>query len=264
MGVAAAVHQGGAAAALTIEDLEPIGLEELDRRAALQRRTDQKYLLPRELMLELLGELAHDHLALEIDGRRRFAYESVYFDTPDLRCFFDHVEDRHPRFKIRTRLYVDSRRCEFEVKLTRSAGETDKRSIGHDPDRRETLSDEGRRLAAELTGLAAPDELRPALRTEFTRVTLAAADEPERVTIDLGVTLSAVRHGRAELDAEHVLVESKTRDGDGRFDELMRARGIESTSLSKYRLGIGLLVRPAADARYSAARARHFGVRRPR
>jgi hypothetical protein len=34
-----------------------------------------------------------------------------------LRCFSDHAEGRQPRFKARTRLYVDSNSCVFEVKL---------------------------------------------------------------------------------------------------------------------------------------------------
>ena len=37
-------------------------------------------------------------------------YESVYFDTPDLRCFPGHVEGREPRCKVRSRLYADRRR----------------------------------------------------------------------------------------------------------------------------------------------------------
>lgn len=241
-----------------IAEFDPVSLDELDRRAALQRRTDQKYLLPRALFADLLDDLAPDHEALEIDGSRRFAYESVYFDTPELRCFVDHVDDRHPRFKIRTRLYVDSGKCEFEVKLSRAKGETDKHSIGHDRDQCGTLTAAGRRLVAEVTGLDEPERLRRVLRTEFSRITLAAVDRPERVTVDLGITLTVAAGGEAELVEDHVLVESKTRDGDGRCDDLLRSRGVEPVSLSKYRVGVGLLVRPDADERYIEKRAPYF------
>ena len=241
-----------------IGELDPVSLDELDRRAALQRRTDRKYVVSAEAFAELLGELAEDHDALEIDGRRSFAYESVYFDTPDLRCFFDHVEDRLPRFKVRTRLYVDTGRCEFEVKISRPDGDTDKRSVDQERDACGGLTDDGRALVADVADLP-PDELRAVLRTSFTRMTLAARDEPERVTIDLGVRLTR-DGGEARFSGDHVLIESKTRDGNGRLDELLAARGIEPVTLSKYRLGVALLERPEADRRYAAERARWFDV----
>ena len=238
--------------------IDPISLEELDRRAALQRRTDQKYLLRREGLEEILRELAGDHQALEIDGRRRFAYESVYFDTPDLRCFFDHVRDRHPRFKVRTRLYVDSARCEVEVKMSRAKDDTEKHSVGQDRADCGSITADGERLVSEVVDLDAPAELRRVLRTEFSRMTLAAVDDPERVTIDLAIGLTGVSGGRAQLLDDHALIESKTRDGDGRCDRILREHGIEPVTLSKYRLGVALLERPDADRDYAAKRAPYF------
>ena len=55
---------------------------------------------------------------LQIDRRRSFDYESVYFDTPDLSTYRAHVQRRRLRFKARTRTYTDSGLCMFEVKLT--------------------------------------------------------------------------------------------------------------------------------------------------
>jgi VTC domain len=96
---------------------EGVSLKELDERASLLKRVDSKYSVVRERFLELLERLRAD--VLDMDGQRVFAYRTTYFDTPDLRCFTDHVEDQHPRFKARTRLYVDSDSCVFEVKLKR-------------------------------------------------------------------------------------------------------------------------------------------------
>jgi len=72
----------------------PVALEALDDRAALLRRVDFKYLLSPGELLELLRRFAGDHDALEIDGRRRFTYRTVYFDTPEVRTFHDHVAGR--------------------------------------------------------------------------------------------------------------------------------------------------------------------------
>ena len=73
-------------------ELEPISLEQLDEQAKLRRRVDAKYVVPDEAAAAAARNLAERYRALEIDGRRRFTYESVYFDTPELRCFADHGE----------------------------------------------------------------------------------------------------------------------------------------------------------------------------
>jgi VTC domain len=110
-----------------VAEFEPVSLSELDERASPLRRVDNKYAVEREQFARLLERLREHHQVLEIDGRRMFRYRSTYFDTPDLRCYVDHVEDRQPRFKARTRLYVDSENCVFEVKLKGEDGAVDLR-----------------------------------------------------------------------------------------------------------------------------------------
>ena len=104
-------------AAHLLEGFEPISLDEVDERAALQRRVDSKYLLTVEQLEELLEELRRDHQVLEIGGRRCFDYESVYFDSPGLTTYHDHREGRRPRIKVRSHLYVDPDTSFFEAKL---------------------------------------------------------------------------------------------------------------------------------------------------
>jgi hypothetical protein len=208
------------------------------------RRVDHKYVVERERFERLIAVLAEDHDALEIDGRRRFRYESVYFDTPDLRCFHDHVAGAKPRFKARIRHYVDSDGCVFEVKLKGEDGETDKRQIDYGPTGKGGLTREARGLVASSLAdvdLAPPDRLEPALTTSFERVTLAAREGAARVTCDLGVTLTAPDRRRATMRDGLVLLETKSEDGESRADRLLADAGVEPTSLSKYRTGIALL-----------------------
>src|SRR5205823_1453328 len=84
-----------------------VDLDDVDRRLALQRRVDQKHLVTPDTLRSLLRSMRSDHDILEIDGRRAFDYESTYFDTPSLECFREHIENRRPRYKARTRCYVD-------------------------------------------------------------------------------------------------------------------------------------------------------------
>jgi VTC domain len=175
-----------------LRDFVAISLDALVERAALLRRVDNKYTVSERDFAELARRLRRDHQVLEIEGRRLFEYSTTYFETPDLRCLSDHIEDRLPRFKVRTRLYEDSGECVFEVKLKRSEDETDKRQIGYAREARRRVTEEAGRCLREALAkarLEAPEKLRPALTTSFRRATLVARDGSERLTSDFGVRL---------------------------------------------------------------------------
>jgi hypothetical protein len=230
----------------SVSPLAGISLSELDRRAALQRRTDTKYVVTWDQLRALTGDLAADHQVLEIDGRRSFTYESVYFDTPDLDSFRAHVEDRVPRFKVRSRLYVDSGTSSFELKVKLAAGETAKRSVDQDARSHGELTEADRRFLAEhldaLVGDGAPPPLQRTLLTRFERATLVARSGGDRLTIDAALELRAPDGRAVRLRDEHAIVETKSKSGDERPDRLLRDRGVEPVSLSKYRVGVGLLL----------------------
>jgi hypothetical protein len=223
-----------------VGEFDGISLEALEQRAALLRRVDNKYAVPDAALGELIGQVRADHQVLEIDGRREFAYSTTYFDTPELRCFTDHVENRVPRFKARCRLYEDTGKCAFEVKLKRSEDETDKRQIDYSAENRGRLTEAARdcvRSALEGAGLSAPGELARSLVTSFTRVTFAAEDGSERLTCDLGVRLSA-RGGAVAMRRGLVLVETKSESGESPADRHLARMEFEPISLSKYRVGM--------------------------
>jgi hypothetical protein len=223
---------------------EPVSLRELDERAALLRRVDHKYVLERDELASLAERLRQSHEVLEIDGRRRFAYESVYFDTPDLRCYHDHVEDRTPRFKARTRWYRDAGECKFEAKLKAANGETDKRQIDHAPEERERITPQAERFLADALGeveLDVDDGLEPSLRTGFERLTLVPRGGSGRLTCDFGIRLERFGGGARRLRDELLVLETKSEDGESPADRALAEMGVERVSLSKYRVGIAML-----------------------
>ncbi len=227
-----------------LEEFAPVSLRELDQRAALLQRVDNKYVVKRDTFLELVERLKENHEVLEIDGRRAFAYRTTYFDTSDLRCFTDHVDGHIPRFKARTRLYEDTNQCVFEVKLKNADDETDKRQLDYRAEDSERLTGAARRClgeALEHAGLDVPDELERRLQSAFQRITLGTRGGSERLTCDLGVRLSSPDQRTVELRPELVLVETKTERGDSPADRELRRRGIEPISLSKYRVGMSLV-----------------------
>jgi hypothetical protein len=192
----------------------------------------------------------------------------VYFDTAELRCFWDHVDGRSARFKARTRLYKDTVHCTFEVKLKHQDGKTDKRQIDHPPDALESMDEAaGRCLHQALSeiGIDAPEEpLRPSLDTRFERVTLAPRTGRERTTCDLALCLQRPDGAQASVRHGVVVVETKSEGGDGPTDQLLGQLGLEPVSFSKYRSGIALLVEGVEDPEARSLAADLFDVSRGR
>jgi hypothetical protein len=235
-----------------VGELEPISLEQLDEQAKLRRRVDSKYVVPDGVGADTVRSLASAYRALEIDSLRRFTYESVYFDTPDLRCFCDHVGGARPRYKIRSRYYRETDACFFEIKVKQSGDETIKRQRPYDHADHGTITPEARAFLdetlTELTGEESPGDLAPSLITSYQRLTLAAREAGERATLDLAVELRAMDGSHVELRDGVGLVETKTDESGGRLDEELRSAGCEPISISKYRLGIGLLLAEDPDS----------------
>ncbi|HYH88094.1 MAG TPA: polyphosphate polymerase domain-containing protein [Solirubrobacteraceae bacterium] len=228
-----------------LDGLDPISLQALDERAALLQRVDVKYVVGRDVLAALIEGLAGDHDVLEIEGRRQFAYDTVYFDTEDLRCFRDHGADVRPRFKARTRRYVDAGECVFEVKVKCEDGSTDKRQTEHESDA-DVLTPAAEELLADTLrddGIEPPGELAAVLRTSFDRATLAAREGDARLTVDVGVTLATMDGESVRLREDLALVESKSEDGESRADRVLAELGATPVSLSKYRTGIDALLR---------------------
>src|SRR5699024_2428638 len=111
-----------------------------DAHAALQTRVDRKYLVPQSLLEDMLADVGERLRVLEIDGQRDFGYRSVYFDTPELLWFHQHLQGKRCRFKVRTRTYLDSGLCRLEVKGKGRRAETVKKNKGYEAE-----------LAARLT-----------------------------------------------------------------------------------------------------------------
>src|SRR5688500_18881352 len=96
---------------------DPISLEDINRRASLQTRADNKYCLRWPLFVNFMESLRDTRVMMASGGQRAFTYDSQYFDTPSRTHSWNHVQKRSRRCKVRSRKYVDSRQNFFEIKL---------------------------------------------------------------------------------------------------------------------------------------------------
>ncbi|MFV0306989.1 MAG: VTC domain-containing protein, partial [Desertimonas sp.] len=151
--------------------LTPIGLDEVMAMAALQTRIDRKYLIDPSTFSSLVEAFTATMSVLEIDGRRVFDYESIYFDTDDLVSYRRAAMSRDRRsFKVRTRTYLDSGECMVEVKCKSRRGETVKERRPHRPEHRAALDPAALAFVDGLVQI--PDgsaRLGPVLSTRYRR-----------------------------------------------------------------------------------------------
>jgi hypothetical protein len=235
--------EGAVAAAAGMVD--PIGLDELMALAELQTRVDRKYFVPAEVFRRLIGELAGDLQVLEIDGRRSFGYESVYFDTPHLDTYRAHLQRRRRRFKARTRTYTDSGLTMFEVKLVGNRGETVKQRLPYPAEHRADLTEEALSYLGATLYRAyhqdLPAGLRASLVTTYRRTTFVSRSGEARLTCDVGLTCRDLHHEVRDTGT-HVLVESKSGGQAGSAaDRILRELGVRPASVSKYCVAVAAL-----------------------
>lgn len=225
--------------------LPGIGLDELVAEAAMLTRVDRKYAMAESDAAAVLSELPEQTRVLTMQGRRAFAYESFYFDTPDLLSFRMAALGRRRRFKLRTRSYVDTEDAFLELKTKGARSATVKERIEYGYDDREGLTDEGREYAAEgLGSLGIHDpgglELHPTLATRYYRTTLLAPDGGGRATIDTDISWE-LTDGETLRVPGLVIIETKSGLRTGDLDRLLWRHGIRPSTISKYGTGLAAL-----------------------
>jgi hypothetical protein len=222
-----------------------VALEDLNARAPMLERIDNKYIIGRAALTALLPQLATHFGILEVDGHRQFAYENCYFDGPSLQSYYDHHQGRRRRNKVRTRRYVGQNLCFVEVKLKDRRGITVKRRLACDPSKYGTLDS----AAYEHINSAHREmyqeefryELRPSIETSYRRVSLVAHVGQERMTIDSALAFNTAEK-KILLDDLLYIVETKSPAGNGLADRILRnLHQHPIKNCSKYCAGLALL-----------------------
>lgn len=228
---------------MDLASFSSLSLEDLNARAGLLERTDRKYVVGQDVLEAILPALERTFDVLDIDGQRRFAYESVYFDDDALSCYKHHHQGRRIRFKVRTRRYVDMGNCFVELKLKGARGKTLKRRFEYPADASGSLDaeawDKVCATYSEVYGRAFDFDLGPALQVCYERTTLVAKQGAERITIDRNIVFSDGDARVHRVDRSIAIVETKSATGNGIADRLLRNRRQHPVSrCSKYCLGL--------------------------
>ena len=219
----------------------PINLEQLNGKAAMLVRLDNKYIVP-EARLRPALEAFTDHFdVLEIDGRRAFTYVTRYYDDPELRGYYDHHQGRRKRCKVRVRNYVDAGFSFLEVKLKDKRQITIKKrleivapGLELDPAGHDFVESCYAGLYAEPFAKT----LQPVIQMRYERITLVAKEGGERMTIDTALEFHTANSIRI-VDPTRFIIETKSASGNGIADKFLRALHLHPTKrCSKYCIGM--------------------------
>jgi len=82
--------------------------------AALMNRVDKKYLLPRQVLPDVMSFLARDYSILTLNNKSVFTYETTYFDTDKDDFYFAHHNGKLNRQPAKTERITVDLDLEFE------------------------------------------------------------------------------------------------------------------------------------------------------
>lgn len=203
-------------------------------------RFDIKYLLTSTKLDDLLMNLSSSYQVLEIKGQREFRYKTVYFDTPDLLFFNQHVTGKLTRYKVRLRTYKTNGLTFLEVKEKSNKGRTSKTRIRSDES--DIQEDEQSRSFLQELIAADASSLKPVITSAFTRITLVNLLKGERITIDYKISWHNLRGGCLAMPFLAIAeIKSDKSASFSPFFQQLKRMGIRRTSFSKYCTGMAML-----------------------
>jgi hypothetical protein len=239
--------------------LTPIGLDDLNGRAALETRLDRKYVVPPYVAEELIARIGSELQVLEIDGLRSFEYETVYFDTEDFDSYLAAARSRPTRFKVRTRTYLDSAVSVLEVKMRDRRQRTVKYRLPYAFHQRDALTPAGEHFIDDLVALQ-DKRLRPVLVSRYARRTVLLPTAGIRATIDSGYRCRELDEGHRAVLPAAVIVETKSTGKPGPLDHLLWRAGYRPTRISKYCTGLAVARGGLPANKWHRTIVRHMAV----
>jgi hypothetical protein len=225
----------------SVSALFPAASLELMGERQLLRRVDTKYVCTVAQAVRFVESLVGHYAALPTSGGNLATYRSLYFDTPDLRCYHDHRRGKRLRQKVRIRHYPERSLTFLEIKTKMNEATTDKL--------RQPLTFGEERLGpAELAHLATivnlpVHELRPVMRIDFRRLSLVGLDTTERVTIDSDLIATDIDGPASWSGGDRVVVEVKQSPFCVRTPVMraLHAGHFREQSMSKYTIATALI-----------------------
>ena len=212
-----------------------ISLDDLKKVRLLDRK-DTKFVFNKSKLPVLLDKIKSSYQVLNIEGVRNFTYENTYFDTDDFLFYQQHHNEKRNRFKVRFRKYSTTEDCYFEIKMKNNKNRTIKNRMQVD-EMNNILGNTENQLIEKITGLP-PENLKPKISIQFSRITLADNEYNERLTIDTGLS---VKNGKNSMIFDQLVIsEIKQKKYNPKSDYIQTLRNLKIPEMrfSKYCMGM--------------------------
>ncbi|NDW08555.1 polyphosphate polymerase domain-containing protein [Dysgonomonas sp. 520] len=227
---------------LKLNSFDSISLSQMED-IRLMKRIDKKFVLPLNLLPQLLDRLTVDYDIQEIDGKRSFGYATLYYDTADYEMYRAHQNGKLNRLKVRTREYVDSNLCFLEIKRKSNKGITKKIRISRKT--HESIQEEESSSFLSSNSPYCSRSLEGKLWSLYQRITLVNKEKTERLTIDHSLCFRNRYTGKSISLPELVIIEIKKNQSS--YSPVMNSLNqlrIRPKGMSKYCLGVALTENP--------------------
>ncbi len=208
-------------------------LKELNEMG-LDNRVDSKFVLPKNILGDVLEHLSKNYSILAIDNENIFTYENTYFDTPDRFFYQSHHNGKLNRQKLRFRRYKESDLCVLETKLKTNKSRTIKQRIPTKGKKQDDITS----FLNEQIHLTTGNFL-PKLFNNYHRMTFTHLQKKEKVTIDFNLSFENPDNNLQHHIDDYFVVEVKKKDKvhHSEFSLYCKKNGIRESRFSKYCMG---------------------------
>lgn len=221
-----------------LEKFEGASPQLLEARLLL-RRIDRKFVLHQSLLDPLLRLLSEEYQVVQSSGQPAATYDTLYFDTPELRFYHDHMRGVRRRYKVRIRHYIERQLTFLEIKGKEATIATTKsrlaRAFGN-----HQMDEEARSFVAGQCPLD-PRGLFPQLWILYRRITLVGKNINERITLDWGIEVRNNQMQKSLAGLAIAEIKQARQSNASCSIQAFRELRLREHSLSKYCLATSLL-----------------------
>ena len=227
-----------------INSFEAISLDALNDYQYFSDRRDLKYVITIQSFSKVLEKCQENYWSLEINEKRLFNYNTLYFDTPNFTTYHQHHRGKANRLKIRKRNYIDTNQSYFEIKFSNPKGRLQKiRTKGKDIFEVQEFIEGNTPFT--VSGLI------PVLTINYKRITLLHKFTKEKITFDSFMNCSTSNNASTFNNVVFVEVKTNSQKEIAFFDIMKKLR-LKPGSMSKYCLGVSTLIHPIKKSNFKS------------
>lgn len=219
-----------------LNQFEKTSLKEMNA-FKLMNRVDTKFVFSFDLLAEFLKEMRTSYACLSIDDKCIASYETQYYDTEELKFYYQHLNGKLNRFKIRKRTYLISNEVYLEAKFKNNKGRTIKSRVKQT----ETALNFSEALTKLIPNMDLDliQSLKPRVTVLYKRITLVNRQSGEKLTFDFDLEFKgeSKRNCLKNLAIAELKQSKKLRSS---FSGIAKKQHLKPCSMSKYCLAIAL------------------------